>query len=186
MPGAFDRLSDQDLIAVCNDGDAEDAAAAFNALYRRHKNYVVRLAMRFVNDHDVALDVLQETFSYILRKLPPPGPGIKLNAKMTTLLYPVAKNLAITQLRKAGRFDAGEDPDSLPAPEVDDGDDLDHVLRALSAERREVLMLRFVDDLSLQEIADTLDIPLGTVKSRLHLGIRELRDSPDIRKIYFS
>lgn len=186
MPGAFDRFSDQDLIAVCNDGDAEDAAAAFNVLYRRHKDYVVRIAMRFVHDHDVALDVLQETFSYILKKLPPPGPGITLSARLTTFLYPVAKNLAITQLRKAERFDPGEDPDSLPAPEVDDDDDLGRVLRALPAERREVLTLRFVDDLTLQEIADTLDIPLGTVKSRLHLGIRELRDSAEIRKIYFS
>ena len=54
----------------------------------------------------------------------------------------------------------------------------------LSAERREVLTLRFVDDLSLAEIAAVLDVPLGTVKSRLHLAIRELREDRRIKDLF--
>ena len=60
--------------------------------------------MRYVGDHDLALDVLQETFSYLLRKFPPTGDGLTLRARLTTLLYPVAKNSAISQLRKQHRF----------------------------------------------------------------------------------
>ena len=187
-PGTFDRLSDQALIDLCNEDDADDAAAAFNTLYRRHKDYIVRVAMRFVRDHDVALDVLQDTFGYLLEKLPPVGPGITLTARLTTFLYPVAKNLAISRLRKADRHKGSEhiDPDELPAAPVEQNDDLGRLLQELPIERREVLMLRFVDDLSLPEIADVLDIPLGTVKSRLHLAVRQLRESPRIKNIYFS
>ena len=62
-----------------------------------------------------------------------------------------------------------------------DGDDtraaVERGIQRLPADQREVLVLRFVDDLPLQEIADVLSIPLGTVKSRLHLGIARLRSS---------
>ena len=51
-------------------------------------------------------------------------------------------------------------------------------------QRREVITLRFVDDLSLQEITEVLQIPLGTVKSRLHLAIKQLRESPETRKFF--
>ena len=90
--------------------------------------------------------------------------------------------------RQRVRVDDSEefDPDRLPAPgsagpAERDPARLSAVLARQSAERREVLLLRFVDDLSLQDIADTLSIPLGTVKSQLHLAVRELRESPEIR-----
>ena len=174
-----DPRSDNALVAACNEGDAQDAAQAFETLYRRHKDYVLRVALRFVPDTDTALDVLQDTFTYLLRRFPPTGEGIVLTAKLTTLLYPIAKNTAITALRKSGRFPAAEDvaPDDLPGPESGDTTDIRGVLADLPGGQREVLELRFVDDLSLREIADVLSIPLGTVKSRLHLGIARLRSS---------
>ena len=115
--GSSDQRSDEDLVQVCNHGDARDATKAFETLYSRHKDYVIRVALRFVPDHDSALDVLQETFSYLLRKFPPAGPGLTLTAKLTSLLYPVAKNCAITQLRKSERFPSagGLQPDDLPS-----------------------------------------------------------------------
>lgn len=174
-----DPRSDEALVAACNDGDADEAAAAFESLYRRHKNYVLRVALRFVPDTDTALDVLQETFTYLLRRFPPAGEGIRLTAKLTSLLYPIAKNTAISALRKAGRFPTSEDvgPDDLPGPVDVDTGDIRNVLASLPGGQREVLQLRFVDDLPLQEIAEALEIPLGTVKSRLHLGIARLRSS---------
>jgi RNA polymerase sigma-70 factor (ECF subfamily) len=57
-------------------------------------------------------------------------------------------------------------------------------LASLSPERREVLTLRFVDDLSLAEIAAALDVPLGTVKSRLHLALKQLREDLRIKDLY--
>jgi RNA polymerase sigma-70 factor (ECF subfamily) len=180
-------LSDFDLVEICNHGTAADAEQAFNTLYQRHKAYVIRVAMRYVSDHDIALDALQETFTYLLRKFPPSGKGLTLTSQLTTLLYPVAKNNAITLLRKSTRFPGNPDqePDDLPAHEVSEPGAITELLADLPVERREVVLLRFVDDMSLQEIADALQIPLGTVKSRLHLAIRQLRDSPAIKNLHF-
>ena len=174
-----DPRSDRALIATCNEGDPVEAAQAFDVLYRRHKDFVLRVAKRFVPDTDSALDVLQETFLYLLRRFPPTGSGIDITAKLTTLLYPVAKNMALTALRRTRRFPAAAvAPDELPAPAAADetsSADLGAFFATLPISQREVLLLRFVDDLSLAEIAQTLDIPLGTVKSRLHLGIATLK-----------
>ena len=179
-----DPRSDDELIAVCNAGGAKEAAAAFEALYRRHRDYVLRVARRFARDRELALDSLQETFAYLLRKFPPSGEGLTLTARLQTFLYPVAKNCAISALRKSDRF-ATHDvvPEDLPAPHTAESEPLDAVLSGLSAERREVLTLRFVDGLSLEEIAAVLDIPIGTVKSRLHFAIRELREDPRIKDL---
>ena len=177
-----DPRSDEALVEACNAGDAREAAKAFEALYLRHKDYVLRIALRFVPDPDAALDVLQETFAYLLKRFPPTGGGLQLTAKMTSLLYPVARNTAITALRKARRFPGTGDvaPDDLPAPEganTGASGDIHRVLAALPANQRETLQLRFVDELSLGEIAEVLDIPVGTVKSRLHFGIASLKAS---------
>lgn len=181
-----DRRSEQELIRACNEGTATEAARAFESLYRRNKDFVLRVALRFVRDNDSALDVLQETFTYLLRKFPPAGDGLVLRAKLTTLLYPVAKNSAITLLRKAERGGGrdGPDPDELPAPAAVDHSDLAGLLGGLDADRRELVMLRFVDGMALQDIAELLEIPLGTVKSRLHLAIKVLRESPRVKEFF--
>jgi RNA polymerase sigma-70 factor (ECF subfamily) len=182
-----DSRSDDELVAACNHGDPDEAARAFEALYRRHRDFVLRVARRFVRDRELALDVVQETFTYLLRKFPPTGAGLELTARLQTLLYPVAKNTAISVLRKTRRYeDQGEpaDPDELPAESRPESEPIDAALEALSPERREVLILRFVDDLSLGEIAAALEIPLGTVKSRLHLAIKQLRDDPKIKDLF--
>jgi RNA polymerase sigma-70 factor (ECF subfamily) len=182
-----DARNDAELVETCNRGGRE-AARAYETLYRRHRDYVLRVAMRFTRDRELALDVLQDTFAYLLDKFPPTGAGLVLKARMTTFLYPVAKNLTITAMRKQQRFAASgsPSPDELPAESVAEprGDELDRALSALSPERREVLVLRFVDDLSLGEIAEALEIPLGTVKSRLHLAIKTLRENPKIKDLF--
>jgi RNA polymerase sigma-70 factor (ECF subfamily) len=187
--GASDRRSDEQLVDACNRGGADEAAAAFEALYRRHRDFVLRVARRFARDRDLALDALQDTFTYLLQKFPPSGPGLHLTARLETLLYPVAKNSAISALRKAKRLSAaGDELDALPAEPVPDPSPIDApidaALASLSPERREVLTLRFVDDLSLAEIAAALEIPLGTVKSRLHLAIQELRADNRIKDLF--
>ena len=69
--------------------------------------------MRFAQDRDIALDALQETFCYLLRKFPPEGEGLTLTARLTTLLYPVAKHYALDMRRKADRLSHA---DSAPEP----------------------------------------------------------------------
>ena len=188
MAQPLDRRSDRELVELCNRGSRDDAVAAFESLYRRHRDYVTRVSLRFGADREAAVDVLQETFLYLLKKFPPSGEGLVLTAQLRSLLYPVAKNLTLSLLRRSARLDDSEefDPDRLPAPAAADPAERDparlsSAVARLSPQRREVLLLRFVDDMSLQDIADTLSIPLGTVKSRLHLAVRELRDSPEIK-----
>ena len=184
--GPTDRRTDEELVAICNDGDAVEAARAFEALYRRHRDFVLRVARRFTRDRELALDALQEAFTYLLNKFPPAGSGLTLTARLPTLLYPAAKNAAITAVRKARRYAGAPDAvlDELPAEAPADAEPIDVALAALSAERREVLTLRFVDDLSLAEIAVALGVPLGTVKSRLHLALKELRDDSRIKDLF--
>ena len=175
-----DPRSDEALVQTCNEGHPRAAAAAFEALYLRHKDFVLRVALRFVPDVDTALDVLQDTFVQLLRRFPPAGEGIVLTAKLTTLLYPIARNTAISAARKAGRFPVDDDTavDELAQEPVREDGDLDRLLASLPRGQREVLTLRFVDRLSLAEIATALGIPEGTVKSRLHTAISRLRASP--------
>src|SRR4051794_1530606 len=92
MPSPDDSRSDQELVAAINAGDAP----AFDALYYRYRDRVLRLAYRFTANHADALDVLQETFTYHYRKFP----GFLLTAQMTTFLYPAVRNLSLAARRK--------------------------------------------------------------------------------------
>ena len=176
----FDSLSDPELVGICNSGGRNDAEAAFGLLYRRHRDYVTRVALRYCSDREMAADTLQETFLYLLRKFPPTGEGLVLTAQLRSLLYPVAKNLTLTALKhhRRGERSAGLDPDRLPDPRSLDPprEGLARIMAGLSAAHREVLLLRFVDGMRLNEIAEALEIPPGTVKSRLHFAIRQLRE----------
>ena len=178
MARSADRRSDQELVEAANRGDSE----AFEALYYRHRDWVVRLACRFTGSHHDALDVLQDTFAYLLRKLP----GFRLTASMTTFLYPVVKHLSIDMCRRRKRYVSQEEVPDAEAPEaVTTGrEELAAVMRALSEEHREVVLMRFVEGMSLEEIAGALKIPTGTVKSRLHNALRTLRNDPRTRDYF--
>ena len=173
----LDSRSDEELIAAANAGDV----AAFEAIYRRYRDWVVRLACRFAGSEADALDVLQETFTYVLRKLP----RLRLTASMSTFLYPVVKHLAIRARRKRMRHAPGDamlevaQARESPPPAREE---LAAVVSVLPDAQREVLLMRFVDDMSLKEIADALGIPLGTVKSRLHAALRMLRQDERTRR----
>lgn len=172
-----DPRSDAQLVAAANAGDP----GAFDALYHRYKQWVVSLAIRFTGDPDLALDVLQETFIYLLSKFP----GFKLTSRLTTFLYPAVKNLSIGLRRKRGKFTGGGDSfDTLPAPAPAESNELSVVIRNLPEPQREVVLMRFVDGLSLEEIGTALQIPLGTVKSRLHNALHTLRADPAVLKFF--
>lgn len=180
-----ENRSDKQLVALCNEGSREEAHDAFNALYTRHKDYVLRVAYRFAGDSELALDVLQDTFTYLLRKFPPPGSGLELSANLRTLLYTAAKNTALDKRRSKNESarDRDVEPDQLATQQSDDSE-LDRLLHGLSPNEREVVVLRFIDDLSLADIAETLGVPLGTAKSRLHKAITSLRKSPYVKDFF--
>ncbi len=177
----LDTRSDLELIAAINGGDPD----AFEALYLRHRDWVTTLAYRFTSDNDLSLDVLQEAFLYFLKKFP----GFVLTAQLKTFLYPVVKNLSMAAKRKTHRYQSSEAElaaleQSTATETTSNSGDMAVVLASLSQEHREVLLLRFVDGLSLNEIAEAMEIPLGTVKSRLHNALASLRQDPRTKSFF--
>lgn len=173
--------SDQFLVEAANRGDT----AAFEALYRRYRDWTLSLAFRFSRNREDALDVLQEVFIYFLKKFP----GFRLESRLTTFLYPAVRNLSLTAARKRRRMQSGEGVlEELPAAgSLDAGDpreELAGVVGRLPSGQREVLLMRFVDGMTLQEIATALEIPIGTVKSRLHSALGALREDPGCRRYF--
>jgi RNA polymerase sigma-70 factor, ECF subfamily len=156
--------TDRDLIEAFKRGDA----AAFEALYRRHRDWVAGLARRVCGDREDALDVLQETFAYVAQR----AATLDLRAGFRTFLYPVVKHRSIDK-RRARRTlpQGGAEPE---APRSVEGA-IDQYLNQLDEAHAEVIQMRFADGMTLEEIAGALEIPLGTVKSRLHHALVVLR-----------
>lgn len=194
-----DPRTDEALVAAINGGDER----AFEALYRRHSEWTFRLALRFTADEADAADVAAETFTYLLSKFP----GFVLTARLTTFLYPVVKHNAMAQRRNRktmklarGGQDASEldtvvgTPPPTTAAEglantsADPADPrragLAAVLSCLPEPQREVVLMRFVHAMTMEEIGAALSIPTGTVKSRLHHALATLRADP-LTRSYF-
>lgn len=176
----MDRLRDEQLLAAALDGDA-DALVELVARYQGPlTGYLDRLAG---GDWALAQDLVQETFLRVLRQQTQRG-----NRPFKPWLYAIATNLARDHFKSATvqRSTYLDEPlealltDDTLGPEdcvlaLERGADIAAALNGLSAEYRAALVLRFYNDLSLQEIANALGIPLGTVKSRLSVGLRRLR-----------
>ena len=172
-------LTDDQLVARANDGDAE----AFTALYERYRVWVWQLAWRHTMQRERAEDVTQEAFLWLLRKFP----GFHLEASMKSVLYPVTVHLARDVRTRERRRQT--EPLPVEASGIDSRAgssraDLQRALAMLPEGQREAVLLRFVDELSLDEIARCLDIPPGTVKSRLHHALAALRADESVRKFF--
>lgn len=153
------------------------------ALYRRHRDWSVRLAYRFTRDGETALDAAQDAWVYVLRRLPTlrlgRGDGKGRDVRFTTFLYPAVRSCAVTAIRKRRR-DAGATAglESEPAAPADAS--LVAAVESLPEGQREVLLMRVVHEMSVRDIGAALGIPEGTVKSRLHAAIRTLREHPGL------
>jgi len=168
-----DPRTDVELVAAGNQGDE----SALAAIYLRYRDWVYCLALRFTGDRERAADVTQEAFAYLYSKFP----GLRLRAKLTTLLYPAVKNTALAMKRKRNPESAGDAVEAYVSPDAAeagvDAAALQRAVAALPDGQREVLLMRVVDEMALAEIALALGIPEGTVKSRLHHAVRGLKAS---------
>jgi RNA polymerase sigma-70 factor, ECF subfamily len=177
----MDRLSDERLLAAVLAGDMD----ALAALVERHQRPLTGYLDRLVGpDWTLAQDLVQETFLRVLRQHTCRG-----NRPFKPWLYAIATNLARDHFKSAAVQRATRLDDQIEARLADwaaspedqalageRGAAIADALGSLSAEYRATLALRFYNGLSLQEIADTLEVPLGTVKSRLSVGLRRLRE----------
>ncbi|MGZ8939043.1 MAG: RNA polymerase sigma factor, partial [Limisphaerales bacterium] len=144
------------------------------------------LAYRFCGDRELSLDILHEAFLYLLKKFP----GFELRCELRTFLYPVVKHLALNARAKAGRYERGEVREELfagleaPRTEPAHHEELRAALAQLPPPQRETVVLRFVEGMDLAEIAVALEIPVGTVKSRLHQALAALRRQEGLRDLF--
>jgi RNA polymerase sigma-70 factor (ECF subfamily) len=177
----MDRLSDEELMASAQAGDM----AALTTLVGRFQAPLTAYLDRLVDpDRALSQDLAQDTFLRVLRQR-----NLRVDRPLKPWLYAVATNLARDHF-KAARVRCAERLDDTYAimleEETAGPEDLvvtterTHTivaaLRRLSPEYRETVLLRFYSDMTLQEIAHALDVPVGAVKSRLWTGLRRLRD----------
>jgi len=163
--------------------------AAFQLLVERYERPVYGLLLRIVRRPETAEDLAQETFLKAFRALGRFDP----ERKFSSWLFKIAHNAALDALRRDGHEPLSLDApvgDSEEAPELpadpkaenpfaraagrDLGRALEAALRGLRPQYREILLLRFVEELSYEEIAEVLGTPLGTVKIHLFRARRDL------------
>jgi RNA polymerase sigma-70 factor (ECF subfamily) len=170
------RSPDDELLAIrCQLGEA----AGFEDLIARWHGPLWGFVRRLMGDDDAAREILQDIWLRVIRGIPRLRDGSKLRA----WLFGIARRTLMDRLRDQYartraldlEVDVDEIPTEPPADEIDDWDGLERALEQLPLLDREAITLFYLQELSLNEIAEALKVPVGTVKSRLFRGRRLLR-----------
>jgi RNA polymerase sigma-70 factor (ECF subfamily) len=177
--------TDEELIARFQEGDTY----AFDQLVRRYKDPLLNFIFRFIGDLNESEDIVQDTFYRVYKN----KHYYKEVAKFSTWIYTIAGNLAKTELRKRKRrkiFSINKETQSekefeLPDPERDPEEEVSstitekHIYKAirnLPPKFRQVIILRDVQGFSYEEISSIINVPLGTVKSRVNRARLRLQE----------
>jgi RNA polymerase sigma-70 factor (ECF subfamily) len=186
-------VTDEDLVARATTGDLE----SFNQLVSRWERPIYALAYRTLGREEEARDVVQEAFLRAFRGLK----GFKGEAKFSSWLYRITLNLCRDWIRRERRapivqVPEGVDPVDMadaqasPEPSVEDlvadremSAAVAKAMAELPEEQRTAIMLKEYHGLTFQEIADQLDCPLSTVKTRLYQGLSVLRRRLERRQV---
>lgn len=183
-------IADIDLIKRCQEGSLE----AFDALVLKYHKKVFNVAYRLLNNYDEANDIAQEVFVRVFRAIK----GFRQESSIFTWLYRITVNLSKNRLkvlaREKRRTESLDDPimteegevkrevaEDKPLPSEilinkENGELIKVALASLDEEFRTVVVLRDIENLSYEEIAQILKINIGTVKSRLHRARMILRE----------
>ncbi len=182
-PELQNKVSDEELIHRFQGGEKE----AYDELVSRFSGPLLNFIYRIIGDIAFAEDLLQETFIRLWLN----RDSYREIARFSTWLYTIAGNLAKSELRRRRvrrwlslSTDNQERTLELPDPSADPHRDLERrnirrrveeEIRRLPRVFREVIVLRDIQELSYEEIGSILQIPLGTVKSRVNRGRRKLQ-----------
>lgn len=166
---------DTALIARYLDGDV----GAFDELMRAHQDRVFGICLRMLRNRDAALDATQDTFLTLFRK----ADRYKAEAAFSTWLYRVTVNTCYDHLRRAKRKSADPLPDYHDPADPQAGDaltsvelrpEIEDALQHVNEEFRAAVVLVDLEGLALETVADMLGVPVGTVKSRVYRGRRQM------------
>ena len=159
--------------------DPHAAPAGFEATILPHVDSVFRFAMWLIRDRTEAEDIVQETLTQALQSFHRFQPGTNARAWVLTILRHIRSNRLRARHRRPEVVEADDRLDALPAVEVTPQHVTDEevlaALKALPPGFQEVIVLADVEELSYKEVATVLEIPIGTVMSRIHRGRRLLR-----------
>ena len=182
----MDQKVDQELILQLQKGDLD----VLGELYDRHRQLVFRTALAITGDPEMASDLLQEVFLRLFRfadRIDPERP-------IQSWLYRMTTNLSYTWVKRRTRWlgfiqDMADRVilDKKPSPHMLAERDeswrwIQQAITSLPIQQRVVVVLYYVNDLSLQEIGEILEIPVGTVKSRLYYARRVLKKQLGIHR----
>ena len=162
-----------DLISHAQAGDR----AAFAALFEQYKNLVYKTAYLLLGDAHEAEDALQEVFLSVHKSL---RSFDARKGSFITWLYRITFNFCLNHRRRRHHHSSLEDVSPTPATDfpsaqLAEEDSLWQATRSLSDKQQAVIVLRYYWELPYAEIASILEVPLGTVKSRLDLALKTLR-----------
>ena len=178
-------LQEEKWVADARRGDT----AAFESLLRRYEKRVLALTGRMCRNPEDAQEAAQEAFLAAWQGLP----SFRGDASFSTWLYRLASNACVDLLRREDRHSGAagpslndeeislDVPDTSPSPQESAErkelcEQIEAGLQSLSPEHRQVLILREIHQLSYEEIAQSLALDLGTVKSRINRGRKQLRN----------
>jgi RNA polymerase sigma-70 factor (ECF subfamily) len=196
-PSHLASASDQQVVTWARQGHE----AAFRELVRRYERPLFSLIYRMVRDRALAEDLAQETFIKVLNGIKSYRPEFKFSS----WIFKIANNVAIDHLRRKSLetlsldgSPAAETPEEMgatalqlgskgesPLQEVEArelGSAIEQAIGRLRPEYRACILLRHVEGYAYEEIAETLDLPLGTVKTYIHRARNELRTYLDDRR----
>ena len=186
-PKAESGLSDTELLRLHLDGDQD----AFGVLVRRYRRELFNFLARFTGDAAMAEDVFQETFLQLHLS----GGAFDLSRRLKPWLFTIAANKGRDAMRKTYRRQAapldakiaGSEsqestyadlmPSNIPPPDeslmnLETRQAVQRVVDAMPENLRTVLLMSYFNEFPYKEIAEILDVPLGTVKSRLHAAVQ--------------
>lgn len=182
------ELSDADLIGRASNGDAR----ALEVLYDRYSGVVFSFSLKLVQDRQLAEELLQEVF---FRAWQQGGAYSSQRGTFVTWLLSITHNMAIDEIRKRRRRPQkadSEEPEQVLAAVADTsaGSDVEEevwlgslrdtvavALRTLPPAQREAIEMAYYQGLTQREIAEALGEPLGTIKTRMRLGLQKLREA---------
>ena len=179
-------LADEDLISLVQTKDAE----AFAVLYDRHGRAAYSLAYRMMGERQAAEDLVQEAFLKLWRSARSYRPQ---RGSVRTWLLSIVHNQGIDQIRSSASRRRTQDKVEASAPRFQPSDafaqswrnaqreQVREALKTLPQEQLKVLELAYFSGYTHVEIAELLDLPLGTVKGRMRLGLKKVKDYFDSR-----
>jgi len=180
----LNQAAERELVQRAQEGDS----GAFGELVEAHQGFAYNVALRAVENSQDAEDIVQEAFVRAWKSLA----GFRVDARFRTWLYRIVVNLCYSQLprlrREVIRLDApngratipDRSPEGDPAARLEDKQVLEFLqeqIRDLPSQYQVLLLLRHQGDCSYAEIAEIMDLPLGTVKTGIHRARMKLKEA---------